>query len=124
MAAKKKRNLVIVESPAKARTRAGILGRDYDVRASVGHVRDLPKRRLGVDVDNGFAPTYLVPKEKKEVVRQLKEAAQDARAVYLATDPDREGEAISWHVVEAAELSDLPNHRVVFLEITPDGDPR
>ncbi len=121
MAAKKKRNLVIVESPAKARTLAGILGRDYDVRASVGHVRDLPKRRLGVDVDNGFAPTYQVPKEKRDIVRQLKEAAQDARAVYLATDPDREGEAISWHVVEAAELSELPNHRVVFHEITPEG---
>ena len=121
MATKKKRNLVIVESPAKARTLASILGRDYDVRASIGHVRDLPKRRLGVDVDNGFTPTYLVPKEKREVVRRLKEAAQGARAVYLATDPDREGEAISWHVVEAAELSDLPNHRVVFHEITPEG---
>ncbi len=121
MATKKKRNLVIVESPAKARTLAGILGRDYDVRASIGHVRDLPKGRLGVDVDNGFAPTYLVPKEKREVVRHLKEAADGARAVYLATDPDREGEAISWHVVQAAELNALPNRRVVFHEITPEG---
>jgi DNA topoisomerase-1 len=119
-AKKKKRNLVIVESPAKARTLTGILGRDYDVRASVGHVRDLPKRRLGVDVENGFAPTYLVPKEKREVVRKLKEAAEGAGAVYLATDPDREGEAISWHVMEAVELDGVPTQRVVFHEITPE----
>jgi DNA topoisomerase-1 len=120
VAKKKKRNLVIVESPAKARTLAGFLGLDYDVRASIGHVRDLPRSRLGVAVEEGFAPRYVVPREKREVVRKLREAAQDADAVYLATDPDREGEAISWHLVQAAELGQRPYHRVVFHEVTPD----
>ena len=120
LAKKKNRNLVIVESPAKARTLAGFLGSDYDVRASIGHVRDLPRSRLGVDVEQGFAPSYLVPREKREVVRKLKEAAQDADAVYLATDPDREGEAISWHLVQATELGQRPYHRVVFHEVTPE----
>ena len=118
--AKKKRNLVIVESPAKARTLAGFLGSGYDVRASIGHVRDLPRSRLGVAVEEGFAPRYVVPREKREVVRKLKEAAQDADTVYLATDPDREGEAISWHLVQAAELGQRPYHRVVFHEVTPE----
>jgi DNA topoisomerase-1 len=118
--AKKKRNLVIVESPAKARTLAGFLGSGYDVRASIGHVRDLPRSRLGVAVEEGFAPRYVVPREKREVVRKLKEAAQDADTVYLATDPDREGEAISWHLVEAAELGERPYHRIVFHEVTPE----
>jgi DNA topoisomerase-1 len=118
--AKKKRNLVIVESPAKARTLAGFLGPGYDVRASIGHVRDLPRSRLGVAVEEGFAPRYVVPREKREVVRKLREAAQDADAVYLATDPDREGEAISWHLVQAAELGQRPYQRVVFHEVTPD----
>jgi DNA topoisomerase-1 len=118
--AKKKRNLVIVESPAKARTLAGFLGPGYDVRASIGHVRDLPRSRLGVAVEEGFAPRYVVPREKREVVRKLREAAQAADAVYLATDPDREGEAISWHLVQAAELGQRPYHRVVFHEVTPD----
>jgi DNA topoisomerase-1 len=117
---KKKRNLVIVESPAKARTLAGFLGPGYDVRASIGHVRDLPRSRLGVAVEEGFAPRYVVPREKREVVRKLKEAAQDADTVYLATDPDREGEAISWHLVEAAELGQRPYYRVVFHEVTPE----
>jgi len=119
VASKKKRNLVIVESPAKARTLAGFLGADYDVRASIGHVRDLPRSRLGVAVEESFAPHYVVPREKREVVRKLKEAAQDADAVYLATDPDREGEAISWHLVQAAELGHRPHHRIVFHEVTP-----
>src|SRR5688572_29410887 len=96
------RELVIVESPAKARTISGILGSGFEVTASVGHVRDLPKSKLGVDVDNEFLPSYIVPKEKKDVVAKIKEAASRASAVYLATDPDREGEAISWHLVEAA----------------------
>lgn len=117
--AAKKRSLVIVESPAKARTLAGILGREYDIRASVGHVRDLPKSRLGVDVEDGFAPKYIVPKEKKDVVKELREATRKADHVYLATDPDREGEAISWHIVQATELQDKPHERVVFHEITP-----
>ncbi|HLF71315.1 MAG TPA: type I DNA topoisomerase, partial [Dehalococcoidia bacterium] len=113
-------DLVIVESPAKARTIAGILGPNYDVTASVGHVRDLPRSKLGVDVDNEFEPQYVVPKEKKEVVARIKEAASKANTIYLATDPDREGEAISWHLVEAAELAGRPMHRVVFHELTPD----
>jgi DNA topoisomerase I len=116
------RELVIVESPAKARTLAGILGSKYEVTASVGHVRDLPKSKLGVDVDNEFEPHYIVPREKKDVVQKIKDAAARASTVYLATDPDREGEAISWHLVQAAGLDDDANrqlHRVVFHEITP-----
>ncbi len=113
-------DLVIVESPAKARTLAGILGGRYNVQASVGHVRDLPKSRLGVDVERDFEPSYIVPREKKEVVQRLAEAASRADTVYLATDPDREGEAISWHLYEAAGLEGKPVHRVVFHEITPD----
>ena len=113
------KNLVIVESPAKARTVGRILGSDYDVRASVGHVRDLPKSTLGVDVENGFAPKYIVPRDKQKVVNELRDAARGASAVFLATDPDREGEAISWHLVQAAELEDRPHQRVIFHEITP-----
>ena len=112
------RSLVVVESPAKARTIANILGRTYEVKASVGHVRDLPKSALGVDVKHGFEPYYLVPKEKRQVVKEIQDAAQRAVAVFLATDPDREGEAIAWHLVQAAELDDSSLRRVVFHEIT------
>lgn len=96
-----------------------ILGSDYDVRASVGHVRDLPKSSLGVDVEHDFSPHYIVPKDKQRIVRELRKAAEGASAVYLATDPDREGEAISWHLVKAAGLDNRPYQRVVFHEITP-----
>ncbi|MEE8174793.1 MAG: type I DNA topoisomerase [Dehalococcoidia bacterium] len=113
-----KKKLVIVESPAKARTLGQILGSSYTIKASLGHVRDLPKSHLGIDVEGDFTPKYLVPKEKAKVVRGLKEAAKGASAVYLATDPDREGEAISWHLVEAVGLDRLPVRRVVFHEIT------
>jgi DNA topoisomerase-1 len=112
-------DLVIVESPAKARTLAGILGDGYEITASVGHVRDLPRSKLGVDVDNQFEPHYIVPREKKPIVDRIREAAAAASRVYLATDPDREGEAISWHLVEAADLARKPLQRVVFHEITP-----
>ncbi len=112
------KSLVIVESPAKAKTVSKLLGSGYSVKASIGHVRDLPQSRLGVDVEKGFAPEYVVPKEKRAVVRQIEEAAKEASSVYLATDPDREGEAISWHLVQAAELDSLPLKRVVFHEIT------
>lgn len=112
-------DLVIVESPAKARTLQGILGSGYEITASVGHVRDLPKSKLGVDVDNEFLPQYIVPREKKDVVNKIKEMATTANTIYLATDPDREGEAISWHLVEAAGLEGRPLQRVVFHEITP-----
>jgi DNA topoisomerase-1 len=118
--AQAKKNLVIVESPAKAKTVASILGNGYEVKASIGHVRDLPKSRLGVDEKRDLAPQYIVPKEKAEVVGQIKKAARNAQAVYLATDPDREGEAISWHLVKAADLERTPHKRVVFHEITRD----
>ncbi|HSR46472.1 MAG TPA: type I DNA topoisomerase [Anaerolineales bacterium] len=110
--------LVIVESPAKARTVGRFLGKGYRVHASVGHVRDLLKSRLSVDVDNGFAPEYRVPNEKREIVRQLKDEVAQAAEVYLATDPDREGEAIAWHLLEAAEIGEDKARRVVFHEIT------
>jgi DNA topoisomerase-1 len=117
-ARKKSRELVIVESPAKARTIEAILGNRYQVKASVGHVRDLPKSKLGVDVEHDFAPSYVVPRDKRKVVNELSKAAKEAPAVFLATDPDREGEAISWHLVEAAKLNSRPVHRVVFHEVT------
>ena len=120
MAKSRRKNLVIVESPAKARTLAGFLGSAYDVRASIGHVRDLPKSSLGVDIEGGFVPKYVIPREKQEVVRRLKEAAQTAEVVYLATDPDREGEAISWHLVSALGEPDRSYRRVVFHEVTPE----
>ncbi len=114
------KSLVVVESPAKARTIADILGRTYEVKASIGHVRDLPKSALGVDVKHGFEPYYVVPKEKRQVVKDIQAAAQRADAVFLATDPDREGEAIAWHLAQAADLDDSSLRRVVFHEITPE----
>jgi len=110
--------LVIVESPAKARTVGRYLGKGYTVRASVGHVRDLLKSQLSVDIENNFTPKYRVPNEKKEVVKELKKLAQKAEEVYLATDPDREGESISWHLLESAEIEPERAKRVVFHEIT------
>jgi len=112
-----KKKLVIVESPAKARTLTKILGRGYSLKASLGHIRDLPKSRLGVDIENGFVPKYVVPKEKKKVVAELKEAAKTASTIYLATDPDREGEAISWHLTELTKTNRITYYRVVFHEI-------
>ena len=110
--------LVIVESPAKAKTVGRFLGKGYTVRASVGHVRDLLRSTLSIDVDNGFTPKYRVPNEKKEVVKELKGLAKNAAEVYLATDPDREGEAIAWHLLEAAGIDASLSRRVVFHEIT------
>ena len=115
-----KKNLVIVESPAKARTLARILGKEYNLKASMGHIRDLPKGAIGVDVENSFAPKYVVPRTKSKVVKELKEAAKTAAAVYLATDPDREGEAIAWHLAEVTRSDRKPYHRVVFHEITEE----
>jgi DNA topoisomerase I len=112
--------LVIVESPAKARTIARFLGSGYRVEASVGHVRDLLRSKLSVDVEHDFVPHYHVPKEKREVVARLKEAVSRANQVYLATDPDREGEAIAWHVMEAANVPAANAQRVVFHEITDE----
>jgi len=116
------KSLVIVESPAKAKTINKYLGRDFKVVASMGHVRDLPKSKLGVDVEDGFVPVYETIPSRRKVLRELKEAAQKASEVFVATDPDREGEAIGWHVAE--ELSSLkgarkrPIHRLMFNEIT------
>ncbi len=115
-----KKNLVVVESPAKARTLGKIMGSHYIIKASMGHVRDLPQKNLGVDLSEGVIPRYVVPQAKKAVVKEIKDAAAKAAAVYLATDPDREGEAISWHLVEAAKLEGIPTHRVVFHEITEE----
>ncbi|MGF1504198.1 MAG: type I DNA topoisomerase, partial [Anaerolineae bacterium] len=112
--------LVIVDSPAKAKTIGKYLGRGYTVKASVGHIRDLLKTKLSVDVDNDFEPQYRVPNEKRDVVKDLKKAAARAKDIYLATDPDREGEAIAWHLLEAAEIEAERAHRVVFYEITQD----
>ncbi len=110
--------LVIVESPTKARTVGRYLGQGYTVRASVGHVRDLLRSQLSVDVEHDFQPKYRVPNEKRAVVKELKELAKSAADVYLATDPDREGEAIAWHLIEAAGIDPQTAHRVEFHEIT------
>jgi DNA topoisomerase-1 len=117
---KKKRNgkLVIVESPAKARTVGNFLGRGYTVKASVGHVRDLLKSQISVDVEKSFTPKYRVPNDKRPVVKELKKLAKNAEEIYLATDPDREGEAIAWHLLESVELDPEVTRRVVFHEIT------
>jgi DNA topoisomerase-1 len=109
--------LVVVESPAKARTIAGFLGRDFVVKSSMGHVRDLESRGLAVDVDNHFKPTYVVYPDKKHVIKELRDALKDVDALYLATDEDREGEAISWHLLEVLKPK-VPVRRMVFHEIT------
>lgn len=114
----KKGKLVIVESPAKAKTVGNILGKGYKVKASIGHVRDLLRSQLSVDVNNHFEPKYRVPNEKREVVKELDAEAKSAEEIYLATDPDREGEAIAWHLIEAANLDKKRVKRVVFHEIT------
>jgi DNA topoisomerase-1 len=116
------RPLVIVESPAKAKTIGKFLGGKFAVKASIGHIRDLPKSRLGVDVDNDFNPTYIIPMDKKATVKELRQVAKGAKSIWLATDPDREGEAISWHLKQAlaTEIEGKPVHRVEFHEITKD----
>ncbi len=112
-------NLVIVESPAKAKTISKILGKDYTVRASMGHVRDLPKSKMGIDVKNHFEPTYMVPMEKKKVIAELKGELKKSDALWIATDEDREGEAIGWHLLQALEVNKkTPIQRIVFHEIT------
>lgn len=116
--AKKKKNLVIVESPAKAKTIKKFLGRNYTVEASMGHVRDLPKSKLGIDVEEDFEPNYITIRGKGKTLKKLRRAAKKSKDVYLATDPDREGEAISWHLAYALKLSDEENNRIEFNEIT------
>lgn len=114
------KSLVIVESPAKAKTIGKILGKDFQVKASVGHVRDLPKKKLGVNVRKNFEPVYEILREKEQVVEELREAAKEAEQVYLAPDPDREGEAIAWHLSEVLNLPKKKLHRIAFNEITKD----
>ena len=114
----KAKNLVIVESPAKAKTIGKYLGPDYQVKASMGHLRDLPKSTLGVDVDGDFTPNYRPIKGKEDIIKELKTAAKGSQTVYLATDPDREGEAISWHLKHLLDLPDEKARRVTFNEIT------
>ena len=116
-----KDKLVIVESPAKARTLGKILGKGYKLKASLGHIRDLPKSQIGVDTEKDFLPHYVIPTDKKKIVTELKAAVKDSSAVFLATDPDREGEAISWHLSEVMDhQKDTPYRRVVFHEITDE----
>lgn len=112
--------LVIVESPTKAKTITKFLGKDYKVMASMGHVRDLPKSKLGVDVENNFEPQYLVPREHKPKVKELKEVAKKADEIYFATDEDREGEAISWHLAQILDEDPQKLKRITFHEITKD----
>ena len=115
---KEKNNLVIVESPAKAKTISKYLGPGYMVTASMGHLRDLPKSKLGVDIENGFIPDYQPVKGREDIIKELTKAAKNSDKVFLATDPDREGEAISWHLKELLGLSDDSAYRVTFNEIT------
>lgn len=110
--------LVIVESPAKAKTIGKFLGKDYKVEASMGHIRDLPKSQLGVDIENGFAPKYIPIRGKGELINKLKKASGKSDKVFLATDPDREGEAISWHLANLLKLDDNQECRIAFNEIT------
>ncbi len=113
--------LLIVESPTKVKSIKKYLGADYEVMASMGHIRDLPKSKLGVDIDNNFAPQYINMSDKKELIKNLKQAAADCDEVYLATDPDREGEAISWHLAQILALDTETANRVTFNEITKSG---
>jgi len=111
------KSLIIVESPSKIKTLKKFLGEEYVIEASVGHVRDLAKKDLGVDIDNNFTPTYIISEDKTKVVKQLKRVAKGVKKIFLATDPDREGEAISWHILELLKPK-VPVHRLIFNEIT------
>ena len=112
------KNLVIVESPAKAKTIEKFLGKDYKVMSSYGHIRDLKKKNFSIDVENNFQPIYEIPSDKKKLVAQLKKMASEAQMVWLASDEDREGEAISWHLYEVLGLKPENTRRIVFHEIT------
>ena len=113
------KSLLIVESPAKAKTLQKYLGKDFDVRASVGHIRDLPKKELGVDVDHNFNPKYVTIEGKTKTIQDLRKAATNIQDVYLGPDPDREGEAIAWHIAEVLNSGKHSFHRVLFYELTP-----
>ena len=116
------KSLVVVESPAKAKTINKYLGRNYKVVASMGHVRDLPKSKLGVDIEEGFEPSYEVIASRKKLLKELKDAAKDAETIFVATDPDREGEAIGWHLAEELGTGNRKKiRRLMFNEITKKG---
>ena len=112
------KNLVIVESPAKAKTIEKFLGSDFKVMSSYGHIRDLKKKDFSIDIDNNFEPIYEIPADKKKVVTELKASAKNAETVWLASDEDREGEAISWHLYDVLDLKNKDTKRIVFHEIT------
>ena len=112
--------LVIVESPAKAKTIERYLGKKYTVKASMGHIRDLPKSQMGIDFENNYKPKYITIRGKGPILKELKAAAKKAKKVFLAADPDREGEAITWHLANSLELDINSKCRVVFNEITED----
>ena len=112
------KNLVIVESPAKAKTIEKFLGKDFKVLSSYGHIRDLKKKEFSIDVEKNFTPSYEIPADKKALVSTLKAEAKEAETVWLASDEDREGEAISWHLAEVLKLPVTDKHRIVFHEIT------
>ena len=114
------KNLVIVESPAKAKTIEKFLGKDYQVMSSFGHIRDLAEKGIGIDFDNNYTPQYIVSSDKKKVVSELKKASKDAEIVWLASDEDREGEAIAWHLYDELKLNSQKTKRIVFHEITKD----
>ncbi len=111
-------NLVIVESPAKAKTIEKFLGKDYVVKSSFGHIRDLAKKDLGINISEGFKPVYEIPSDKKKVVDELRKLSQKTKTVWLASDEDREGEAIAWHLTEVLGLPVDQTKRIVFHEIT------
>ena len=113
------KSLVIVESPAKAKTIAKILGNNFEIIPSMGHIVDLPKTKMGVDIENGFKPSFIVAAKRRKILSQIKSAAKNADTIYLATDPDREGEAIGWHIKDKLNQKNKHYHRVVFHEITP-----
>lgn len=112
------KNLVIVESPTKAKTVSKMLGSNYKVVASVGHIRDLPKSKMGIDIENNFEPEYINVRGKASKIKELKELYKNSENIYLATDPDREGEAISWHIAYLLGLDINANNRIEFHEIT------
>ena len=114
------KNLVIVESPGKVKTIQKYLGKDFLVKASIGHIRDLQEKKLSIDIEHGFRPEYVVPAGKKKVVSELKALSEKADLVWLASDEDREGEAISWHLAETLGLPPAKTRRIVFHEITKD----
>src|SRR5688500_118241 len=112
------KNLLIVESPAKAKTIEKILGEDFEVKSCYGHIRDLEKGDMGIDIKNNFQPRYIVPEEKEKVVKELKQLSKKSGEVWLASDEDREGESISWHLAEVLGLDPAVTKRIVFHEIT------